>query len=402
MKNQIKLTLLFFFSFCIGVVAQNRSIQFEHGTWKEIKEKAAKEKKLIFLDAFTTWCGPCKWMAKNIFTNDTVADYFNEKFICAKFDMEAGEGVAMAKEYSIAAYPSLLFIDSEGKVVHRKIGASPDVQDYIELGNNALTTDMSYSSIVKKFESGERNHDFMIQYLNATAEAGLNTDKGVKAYFETQDVNSLSIPGNWNIINLYLNDMDSREFEYLLSNSDIFIDKYSEEVVNQKIYKVFEDACEHAIDNRKVDKNKYAELKERIFKSGFKNSEKLLLNSDLSFYGSQADWLNYSKTAEKLIEKYAQNDNHSVNVNNICWTIFEKVSDMPILTKAIQWSKKSIELGDPAFMDTYANLLFKAGNKKEAIQVEEKVVEILKKKPNLQFSIEDAEKTLKGFKNNLN
>ena len=56
--------------------AQNRSIEFDHSDWKALLEKANKENKLVFVDCFTTWCGPCKWMAKNVFTNDTVADFF--------------------------------------------------------------------------------------------------------------------------------------------------------------------------------------------------------------------------------------------------------------------------------------------------------------------------------------
>jgi thiol:disulfide interchange protein len=65
-------------------------IKFESGTWSQIKAKAKAENKLIFLDAYTTWCGPCKWMARNVFTNDTVAQFYNATFVNAKIDMEAG------------------------------------------------------------------------------------------------------------------------------------------------------------------------------------------------------------------------------------------------------------------------------------------------------------------------
>src|ERR1700743_1756251 len=81
--------------------AQNRSIQFQQGTWQQIKDKAAAQNKLIFMDCYTTWCGPCKWMADNVFTNDTVADYFNQHFICATFDMEKGEGKTLQKNYNV-------------------------------------------------------------------------------------------------------------------------------------------------------------------------------------------------------------------------------------------------------------------------------------------------------------
>jgi uncharacterized protein YyaL (SSP411 family) len=63
-------------------------MEFEKGSFSEIKEKAKKENKLIFMDCYTSWCGPCKMMARETFTNDTVAKYFNEHFINCSFDME--------------------------------------------------------------------------------------------------------------------------------------------------------------------------------------------------------------------------------------------------------------------------------------------------------------------------
>src|SRR3989304_4987727 len=73
-----------------------KGIHFEQATFSEILAKAKKENKMVMVDAYTTWCGPCKWMAKNIFPNDTVADFYNKHFINAKFDMEKGEGKILA------------------------------------------------------------------------------------------------------------------------------------------------------------------------------------------------------------------------------------------------------------------------------------------------------------------
>ncbi len=135
--------------------AQTKTIKFESGTWEEIKTKSAKENKLIFLDAYTTWCGPCKWMTKNVFTNDTVADYFNANFINVKIDMEAGEGIDIAKQYNVNVYPSLLFIDGQGNVIHRATGAHHP-QPFIELAKDAHNPDKQYSGMIEKYEVGNR------------------------------------------------------------------------------------------------------------------------------------------------------------------------------------------------------------------------------------------------------
>ena len=71
--------------------AQNRSIEFREGNWEQMLKMAKKEKKMIFVDCYTSWCGPCKMLAKNIFTQDSVADFYNVNFICFQIDMEKGK-----------------------------------------------------------------------------------------------------------------------------------------------------------------------------------------------------------------------------------------------------------------------------------------------------------------------
>jgi len=113
-------------------------INFFHGTLKEAKAKAKKENKLIFIDCFTTWCGPCKKMAKTTFLSKEVGDYYNKNFVCMKIDMEAGEGTTVASSYAIEAYPTYLFLDHKGDVKHRDLGFI-DANRFIEVGKTALT-----------------------------------------------------------------------------------------------------------------------------------------------------------------------------------------------------------------------------------------------------------------------
>ena len=104
------------------VKAEEKGIQFTEAKWAKILKKAKAENKIIFFDADTTWCGPCKMMQKNVFTRDDVAAVFNKDFINVKYDMESGEGLKLAGKYPLEAYPTLFFIDAKGKVVKQVIG----------------------------------------------------------------------------------------------------------------------------------------------------------------------------------------------------------------------------------------------------------------------------------------
>jgi len=111
-------------------------IDFFHGSFEEAKQKARKENKLIFLDAYASWCGPCKQMAREAFTNPQVGSYFNSHFINLKMDMERGEGPRVARQLRVMAYPSLFFMKGDGKVVHRTVGKK-NAEALLSLGKQA-------------------------------------------------------------------------------------------------------------------------------------------------------------------------------------------------------------------------------------------------------------------------
>ncbi|MCS3870718.1 thiol:disulfide interchange protein [Chryseobacterium ginsenosidimutans] len=103
----------------IGAFAFAQGIKFEDTNFKAVLAKAKKENKLVFIDAYASWCGPCKLMVKNVFPQKPVGDYYNAHFVNAKIDMEKGEGVDLAKKYNVKAFPTYLFVDGNGEVVHR-------------------------------------------------------------------------------------------------------------------------------------------------------------------------------------------------------------------------------------------------------------------------------------------
>jgi S1-C subfamily serine protease len=111
---------LIIFSFSI---LSAQGISFEKGSWAEIIKKAKAENKYIFVFPYAEWCSPCKWMTKNVFTDAKVAENFNSKFVNYKFDMEKGEGPKFAKAYAVTAYPTLLFINPNGELAHKVLGA---------------------------------------------------------------------------------------------------------------------------------------------------------------------------------------------------------------------------------------------------------------------------------------
>lgn len=104
-------------------VAPGPGISFEKMTFEKAKKEAKKSGKLIFIDAYTDWCGPCKRMAATSFQDPSVGEVFNKNFINLKIEMEKSEeGPEIARQYGVRAYPTLLIVDGDGRLVKQSIG----------------------------------------------------------------------------------------------------------------------------------------------------------------------------------------------------------------------------------------------------------------------------------------
>ena len=73
MMKKLVLSVIILCGFTMSLLAQG--IQFREGNWKEILEIAKKENKLVFVDNYTSWCGPCKKMVSEIFPLKEVGDF---------------------------------------------------------------------------------------------------------------------------------------------------------------------------------------------------------------------------------------------------------------------------------------------------------------------------------------
>jgi thioredoxin 1 len=132
-KNLLKINLIICLFF--GLISCNNNqkneekeegstggIEFFQGNFKAAKAKAKAENKLIFMDAYASWCGPCKMMQRNTFPDPLVGKLFNEKFVSVAYDMEIGEGLELAAQYPVSAYPTLFFMDADGNVISSELG----------------------------------------------------------------------------------------------------------------------------------------------------------------------------------------------------------------------------------------------------------------------------------------
>jgi len=280
----------------LAAAAQNREISFKDADWKTQLANAKKENKLIFFDAYTSWCGPCKMMAKDVFTRDSVADLFNNTFLNVKYDMEKGEGPALKDKYAVAAYPTYLFINGDGEVVHKIVG-SMSAPEFITEASKALKPESTAFGLARKFDKGDHSEATAVAYMEALDKAYEADKMGTvaKVYFDGLPESALLEARNWELALKYLNNPASKAFAELYANKASLEKKYGAEKVNRYFQSTFLSAgysIKRAYEkkvNVKEASEKAAAIR-RLLSQGTEYSKALLAQLDLTEFAAARKW----------------------------------------------------------------------------------------------------------------
>lgn len=161
-------------AFSLAVGAQTN---FNEGkTFSEILSQATAEGKPVFIDCYTSWCGPCKQMARDVFPQEEAGDYFNSKFVCWKVDMEMGEGPGLAKKYDVAAYPTFLILNADGSLKATQVGSAP-LEKFIKTIDALLNEEKGLPWFQQKFREGNRDEAFLREYMEILDRSYMRTEK---------------------------------------------------------------------------------------------------------------------------------------------------------------------------------------------------------------------------------
>ncbi|MCW3786817.1 thioredoxin family protein [Plebeiibacterium sediminum] len=207
-------------------VAQNQSIHFEETTsWNKIVKRALEEKRLIFVDCYADWCGPCKKLASEVFTQDKVAEFFNSNFINASYNVEKSEDAKrLAQVWQVSALPTLMFIDPETEQPVHKLVGSGDAEWLIAGAKQALDPEKRLDAMLSRYNNGDRDPAFMIRLVKALSTAGMaqELEKITKEFLSGLNIDQLATPVVWSLIVQYENDPLSKTLLTVRDNAERF------------------------------------------------------------------------------------------------------------------------------------------------------------------------------------
>lgn len=386
----MRLIIIAFFFLCsLGVSAQG--IAFFEGTWEEALQEAERQDKIIFVDAYAVWCGPCKMMSKNVFTDRSVGDFYNKNFINLKLDMERGEGLEFRKKYPVSAFPTLFYIDYTGEVV-QKIRGALQVPDFIKAGRAAIGKIDRSGVFAEAYEKGDRSPELVYSYVKALNQAGKPSIKITNDYLRSQD--KLTTEENLKLIFEGTVEADSRIFGLLIEHQKAVEDIFSKQLVEERILQACEATSYKAVEYR--SERLLEEAIDKAMKHAPVYGKAFAAQAKMRYYKDVKDAKAFTDACEDYVKTLEKEDRqtHFLLAGEIA-NLFSK--DAGAMKLAEKLAKQAADGSDNyTYHLNYSSILLFNGKKSKALEAAMMAQELARATQNLT-DIKRVEKYLERF-----
>lgn len=396
------------------VVASDTSIVFRDIPYARLFETAAAEKKMVFMYFHFDGCGACVKMEKTVFRDKGVAEFYNSRFVSLDVNTRKDEGIETNKVYNVRMHPTFLFLDDEGKILHKIVGVfSPD--SFVMEAQRVLKGESTYPKLVDQYNSGNRDAQFLFDYCYVLNEAAELPVTVIDQYIQTQSVADFSQERNIKFIYefAYHNyevaiPFNSPAYNFMLQNQDKFLPYFEKEQIIARLIFIANDVAYEAIVHQdEVLFNQALAVieqfptgKELWFKemdgrtTGVIYEKNLPLSLRMAYEKKKGNTPQYRKLTKEYLEGVWDDADA---LNTMAWNSFEFEENLKELKEAVKWSRRSIKLDNRyAYNDTYAALLYKAGKHKKAFKQAQKALAIAREQ-NIDY--QETMDLIKRFEN---
>ncbi|WP_127124839.1 thioredoxin family protein [Pseudoflavitalea rhizosphaerae] len=384
-------TFILFVMLSLPVFAQEKGIHFEHGlTWQEVKEKAKKENKFIFMDCFTTWCGPCKMMSQQVFPLEEVGEFFNEKFVNVKVQMDKTnkdneeiqkwyeDAAAIAKEYNVLAYPTFLYFNPDGKLVHLYVGSTKEGKEFIKVSGQALDPSTQHYTKMENAVKEAEGNPAKLREMAIEAKKkydGVNAARLSQAYLKQQT--NLFTKENLEFLDEFTNHSSDASFRIFMESPAKINAIMGKGFAQRKVTRVamMESGANEWLMSKSDDGA--SAVKEKIRQQFPGMADMLIKKVDLlhlQFSGKKEE---FAKEVIPFVKKY-KNEIHPEELTSFARSL-GRSDNRKMMKTALEWSRQAWEENPsegPA--SVYATLLYRSGAKEKAIAMQKKVLELVK------------------------
>jgi len=359
-------------STCFTLQAQQSEtgIVFRKDAFAEVLKESARTGKLLFVDCYTSWCSPCKWMEKNVFVNDTVAAYYNTTFINYKIDMEKGEGPALRQRYQVQSFPTYLFLNSKGEVVH-KAASRMEMTEFVDEGKKAMDPKRSLAAMERAFNNGQRSKENLLSYALALQKSDrIKSDTVARMLMDQLTEADLQAPLGWQVIQTFVWDENDKLGKYFIAHADEYTKKYGTAATGKVQDRLLSTALYGLI--RKKDSAAFFTRLAPWQQSQDANVQRKAVMMEAEYYVTTADVKNFVRVTDKGLQGVMQQDDAGLSFL-ARHSQYVAAGNKGFLQQAYKLAKRAVLIAPKEYSNqgTLARICQELGNKPEALEAAE-------------------------------
>lgn len=382
--NFVSVLILFYFVF----IGYSQNLTMIEQDYEVAKAESKKQNKMLLIDFYTTWCGPCKQIDREIFNDKAINAELAKSFVVLRYDAEKDTTHRLSLKHHVASYPTTIVLNQDHFLLQKLYGLGGADKDLVKNYRQFLN-ESALKNSKNEFVKGVSNtnnltapkfyEDFVFRTNTKLNQADL------KNYWENTDNPFSEI--SFAVLSYF--EQTSQMNAFFFANKKKYEDLFGKQDVNYLRDKIIGISFFESIatKNRPLF-DSTAHLTKEVYERS--EVEEIINPMEERMLIGENRW---AEATEKFIIRKNQGKVNDNAINSFCWSVFEKSDDKNVLKKCSDWMKeitnKKPEFG---YLDTYARLLFKSGNKKQSHKIMKKAIKIGKAN---KEDTKDSEKWLK-------